>query len=180
MRRQIILLLLFCSVLIGNAISQISEYSVKAVYLERFTRFMQWPSNIALEDTTQEFILGVIGDNPFENKLEEIYTEQKIKNKKVKLVYYQNVSQIEECHLLFIARTDNDKLFKILSYCSNKPILTVSDTGGFGGYGVHINFYISDNKVKFEINEKALHKAGLKCSYLLLKSARIINPVGGF
>ncbi len=180
MKLRLTIILLFSCFLAGNLSSQISEYTVKAVYLERFTRFMQWPAHIAMEDTTRDFILGVIGENPFENKLEEIYSEQKIKNRKVKIVYYQTVSQIDQCHLLFITRTDNDKLFKILAYCSDKPILTVSDTGGFAGYGVHVNFFIVDNKIKFEINEKALLKAGLKCSYLLLKSARIINPVRGY
>lgn len=174
----IITIFLVCAFTVP-AISQISEYTVKAVYLERFTRFAEWPEKMAMADTAKNFILGIIGENPFEKKLEEIYTEQKIKNKQVKILYFDTVSQIQFCHLLFISQTDNDKLFKILSYCGDKPILTVSDTGGFGGYGVHINFFINDNKVKFEINEKAMIKAGLKCSYLLLKSARIISPVGG-
>jgi hypothetical protein len=176
--RSIITIFLFFAFTVP-AICQISEYTVKAVYLERFTRFVEWPEKMAMADTSKNFILGIIGDNPFGKKLEEIYTDQKIKNKKVRILYFDTISQIQFCHLLFIAQTDNENLLKILSYCSDKPILTVSDTMGFGSYGVQINFFIIDNKVKFEINEKAMLKAGLKCSYLLLKSARIISPGGG-
>jgi len=41
--------------------------------------------------------------------------------------------------------------------------------------GVHINFYIEDEKLKFEINDKTINSAGFKVSYLLLQNTRLIN-----
>jgi len=40
---------------------------------------------------------------------------------------------------------------------------------------VHINFYLEDEKLKFEINEKSLASGGFKVSYLLMQNTRIIQ-----
>jgi hypothetical protein len=67
----------------------------------------------------------------------------------------------------------------ILSCTGNKPILTVSDTKGFAEKGVLINFYMMGDKIKFEINEKAVHESGLVMSYRLLNLARIVHQERG-
>jgi hypothetical protein len=51
----------------------------------------------------------------------------------------------------------------------------VSATPDFGSAGVHINFYLEDEKPKFEINERSMVAAGLKASYLLMQNIRIIK-----
>jgi hypothetical protein len=58
---------------------------------------------------------------------------------------------------------------------NSSGVLLVSGTDGFCKAGVHINFYIEDEKLKFEINEKSLISAGFKVSYLLMQNTRIIR-----
>ena len=70
----LILLALLCLPLMAAA--QTGEYTVKAVYLERFTRFVEWPEGAAIEDTTESFVIAVLGEHPFGDTLDEVYGEQ--------------------------------------------------------------------------------------------------------
>ena len=162
-----------------SAIAQQSEYKIKAVFLEHFTRFIEWPKSSGVADPSTPFIIEVIGENPFGSILDEIYTKQKIKNKKVEIRYISTPDEIADCQILFISNSSRNILPEILSRTRNKPILTVSDTKGFAQKKVLINFYLSGDKIKFEINEEAVHESGLVVSYMLLNLARIVNPVRG-
>ena len=161
------------------AFAQTSEYTIKAAFLERFTRFIEWPEESAISDTTESFVLGIIGENPFGSILEQLYATQKIKNKAVEIHSISNLDEISGCHLLFISKSKEKELSKILSLTKDKPILTISDANGFAENGVLINLYLAENKVRFEINETAVKTSGLKISYLLLNAAKIVNPVKG-
>ena len=158
-------------------LGQEQEYQIKAVFLEQFTRFIEWPDSSAVSDTSAPFIVAVIGENPFGSILEKTYTKRKIKHKKVEIRTISTPDEIADCHLLFISSSNKKNLPEILSRTRNKPILTVGDTEGFAQEKVLINFYLSGKKVKFEINEKAVHESGLVVSYMLLGLARIVNPV---
>ena len=153
------------------------EYQVKAVFLEQFTRFVEWPESSAVADTTLPFVLGVIGDNPFGALLESVYEQRRIKKKPVELRYITDLDEIPQCHLLFIAGSAADRLPEILARTADLPILTVADSEGFAQRSVLINLYLSGETVKFEINEKAVRSSGLAFSYLLLNLARVVNPV---
>ncbi|MCD4692240.1 MAG: YfiR family protein [Calditrichales bacterium] len=159
--------------------AQYTEYDVKAVYLEKFTRFIDWPGESTVSDTSKPFILGVVGRNPFGPILENIYSSQKIKNKEVKIIHISNPNKISGCHLLFVSKSEKNKLTKILSQTKNKPILTIGDTKGFADRGVLINFYLSYDKTRFKINETAVRESGLYMSHLLFNLAKIVNPAGG-
>ncbi len=97
------LFLLLCLPVVTFA--QTSEYTIKAAFLERFTRFIEWPEEPAVSDTTESFVLGVIGENPFGSILEQLYATQKIKNKAVEIHSISNLDEISGCHLLFISKS---------------------------------------------------------------------------
>ncbi len=158
-----------------SGIAQQSEYTIKAVFLEHFTRFIEWPESTEIANTSQPFYVAVIGENPFGSILDQVYSEQKIKNRRVEILYFATLDEITHCHILFISRSNKEILSEILARTKDKPILTVSDTEGFAENGVLINFYLSGNRIKFEINEKAVHDSGLAMSYRLLSLARIVE-----
>jgi len=162
-----------------SAVAQQSEYTIKAVFLEHFTRFIEWPESSEIADASSPFYVAVIGENPFGTILDQIYAEQKIKNKIVEILYVSSPDEITDCHILFISSSNKERLPEILLLTRNKPILTVSDTDGFAENGVLINFYLAGSKIKFEINEKAVHESGLVMSYRLLSLARIVNQMRG-
>jgi len=173
---KITLLVLLCILLNGEKIyCQTDEYTVKAVFLERFTRFVEWPEATELSDSTSPFILGIYGTNPFGDTIYDIYADQKIKNKRVQINKIATLKQAENCHMLFISQSKRWLIGRITEYLRDKPVLTIGDTPGYANQGVHINFYIEKDEIRFEINKKAVDKAGLHMSFLLLELGKIIE-----
>ncbi len=88
-------------------------------------------------------------------------------------------TDLRECGVLFIAASERSRLGRILDGIKGSAVLTMGDSEGYAGQGVMVNFYIEQNKVRFEINKDAVGRAGLKVSSHLLKLARIISEEGG-
>ena len=86
---------------------------------------------------------------------------------------------MDGCHLLFIGKTTKNNLQKLFEHLKNKPVLTVSDTKGYGESGVLFNLYLSDNNIRFEINEEAVKNSGLYISYLLMQMADVFERKEG-
>ena len=161
----------------GAALSIEEEYKVKAVFLERFTRFVEWPEDADMDDPSTPFIICVIGNNPFEKILEQAYEKRRILGKPVEIRYISSLKDIAPCHLLFISSSMKVRLEEILSYTKDKSILTIGDTEGFAEKGVHINFYLREESARFTINETAVRNSSLKMDFRLLQYAKIVNPV---
>jgi hypothetical protein len=155
--------------------AQFDEYLVKSFFIEKFTRFIEWSDNSDINNKSLPFKISVIGEDPFKGKLEEYYSDKKIKNKNVEVEYYTTLSEDISCDLLFITELDDNEIEDIVKLARNKSILTVSDTKGYAKKGVIINFFIEGSKIRFEINEKAAKDSNLSISYLLLNTARIIE-----
>ncbi len=152
------------------------EYTLKAVFLERFTRFIDWPNNNSADETTTPFVIGIIGNPDFSALLKEIYQNQKIQGKNVIVKELDNLEALQNIHLLFIANISDSALKNVLKQTQNSSILTVSDTEGFAERGVMINFFMSrKQKIRFEINERAIKQSDLYISYKLLSVAKIVG-----
>ncbi len=154
------------------------EYRIKAGFLEKFTRFVDWPAEFADTDSSSPFIIAVIGDNPFGTLLEDLYRGRKMKERSVEIRYLHGMEDVGDVNLLFISRSEQNNLEKILARTGSRPVLTVSDSKGFCERGVLINLYKSEGYIRFEINYAAVMKSGLHFSSRLLKLARIINWSG--
>jgi hypothetical protein len=172
-------MLVFLDMSVAHNQKEASEYVAKAAFLERFTRFTEWPPKSQMSDTSKPFVISVIGEDPFGSVLRDICAEQKIKHKPVKVRNINEIEEINGTNLLFISSSEKERIEKVIDYTQEKPILTVGDTQGFGEKGVHINFYLEGDSLRFTINQTAVKNSGLSISYLLLEVAKVINPVGG-
>lgn len=165
------LILLLCR----SVQADVPEYDLKALFIERFTRFVEWPAESNITDTTKPFIVGVIGKNPFGSSIKEIYSSLRIQDKRISVRHISRLHEIDQCYLLFISENTEQNLSDILIYTKDKPILTVSDTEGYAQKGVYINFYVEKGRLRFEINQSAVRESKLKISYMLMQHAKIIN-----
>ncbi len=152
------------------------EYSLKAVFLERFTRFIDWPEEQSPENNITPFVISIIGNPPFAKLLRDIYQTQKIQGRKVIIQEIHSGDKINNPHLLYISHVSNNELADIIEQTRHSPILTISDTDGFAEQGVMINFFMSrKQKIRFEINELAIKESELHISYKLLSVAKIVE-----
>jgi hypothetical protein len=154
-----------------------ADYDVlKAVYLERLSRFVEWPASTGLDDISSDFVIAVMGRDRFIPELKKLFSSQPIRKKRVRIVLNE-IRGIEACHILFIAASEAPRLAEIIARVRNSPVLTVADSPGFAEAGVQINLYRAGNRIRFEINEQAVRDAGLQIGYQLLSFARIVHPV---
>jgi len=157
-----------------GAFSQSSEFEMKAVALEKLALFIEWPKSVP-ENTTDNFVIAVLGQNLFGTTLEQVYKNHKIKEREVKIIYINDIDQLPECQMLFIPKLKKSALVKILDHVKTMPVLTVSDTEGYALAGCLINFFNFEGKLRFEINQKAMKLAGFTVDYKLLRVAKIVN-----
>lgn len=152
------------------------QHLIKAAFIEKFTRFTEWPESSAGADPRQTFILCVAGADPaLSHALDELVSLTPIKGRQATLRRNVNPAAAEGCHLLFIGGTEQGRLPEWLAHTHDKPILTIGDTPGFGERGVIVNFIVEGDRLRFEINRRAGQAAGLSISSRLLDLARIVG-----
>jgi len=144
---------------------------LKAVYLEKLARQVEWPKNGSAQIPMTPFVMVVFGENPFGTALEQVYSAHQFLDRDLQVRYVSDLKDIGDCHLLFISSSDRKRVKEVLEVVKDKPILTVGDTKGFVDKGVHINFVPRGSNVRFEINKKTAEESGLRMSYRILKLA---------
>lgn len=168
--RTAIVLAVFCGAMALRG-EQLPEYQVKAEFIERFTRFIEWPRGTP----NGPFIIGVLGTDPFRGFLDKMATGRKIKGRPIEIRRFRDLAAVESCHVLFISSSERGRLPAVLTRTASHPILTVADSEGFASSGVLVNFYTSGDTVRFEMNEAAIERSGLRVSAKLLKLARLVE-----
>ncbi len=164
------------TIIIVNPLNaQVSEYTLKALYIEHFATFSEWPESKEIANHNKPFVIGVYGKTNMLSALMKTYSTRKIMDKETSILQISDPEKFDNCHILFIGNLSDKDLNQTISILRNSPVLTVSENKGYAAKGVHINFYIMENNVRFEINEKAAQAAGLHISHHLLKLAKLVN-----
>jgi len=153
------------------------EYQLKAVYLFNFAQFVEWPPQ-AFTDSQAPLIIGVLGEDPFGAFLDETVRDERVNNRPLAVQRYRRVEEIKSCHILFISRSETDRLGQIFARLKGRSVLTVGDGDGFAQHGGMIRFVTEKNKIRLRINLEAAKAASLTISSKLLRPAEIVNPGG--
>ena len=151
------------------------EYQVKAVFLFNFSQFVEWPTN-AFPEAQTPLVIGVLGEDPFGTYLEETVRGETVNNHPLVIQHYRRAEDIKACHILFISRSEADRLGRILESLKGRNILTVGDIEGFARQGGMIRFVTEKNKIHLRINLEAAKAASLTISSKLLRPAEIVDP----
>lgn len=150
-----------------------NEYQVKAAFLYNFAKFVEWPQEAIAGG--QPFVIGILGQDPFGNELDEAVAGKTVREKKITVKRFSKIEEAIHCHLLFISNSEDQNLAQILRRLEGAPVLTVSDMGQFAEKGGVIQLVTDQNKIHFAINMAAAERVGLKPSSQLLKLSRIIT-----
>ena len=167
----IFVLLFFSTVTCLAQLKSPSEYQVKAVFLYNFTQFIDWPAS-AFETPDEPFVIGVIGEDPFGQYLDEAVSGEKIGSHPIQVKRFTSIKNVANCHILYINSSNQEWVGDILSIVAQKNILTVSDAPLFNKWGGIIRFYTEDNKIRLQINIAGSKAAQLNISSKLLSVAK--------
>jgi len=171
----ILVFFLMISVQAGTDHETPSEYQVKAAFIYNFAKFVDWPDSADIKNA-DTMTIGIMGKNPFEDILDQIAASKTVNGHAIKVIYSDDRSDLDKCHIVFIANDKKDIDKQVLEHLHLNGVLSVSDCQGFANHGGIIGFVTIEGKVKFEINKAAADRAHLHLSSKLLKLA--INTIG--
>jgi hypothetical protein len=149
------------------------QYQVKAAFLFNFAQFVDWPAS-AFHGPQDEFVIGVLGADPFGAYLDELVRGEKVGGRPLAVRRFAHVEDIGECHILFVSRSETGQLEKILAPLKGRSLLTVGDMEGFARYGGIVRFVTEKNKIRLRINLEAAKACDLTISSKLLRPATIV------
>jgi hypothetical protein len=150
------------------------EYQLKAVFLFNFAQFVEWPQE-AFPDAQTPLTIGVLGEDPFGAYLDATVRGETVNGRPLVVQHFLRVDEIKTCHILFISRSEGNRLEQILTVLKGRSILTVSDLSHFAARGGIVRFYTDRNKIRLRINVAAAKAASLTISSKLLRPAEIVT-----
>ncbi|HWN43656.1 MAG TPA: YfiR family protein [Thermoanaerobaculia bacterium] len=166
LRRVLIVLLLMALPLQAQA----PEYALKAAFLFNFAKFVEWPAS-AFDGERAPLAICVYGEDPFGRALDEVVQGERVGERSLLVQRPDSLDDLRECHVLFVSRSEKDRLRDVMAEVEGKPVLTVADTDGFLRAGGVINFILEGNKVRFIIDQEAAGRSGLQISSKLMRLA---------
>lgn len=176
--KKIILFFLSALVLLGASSfswqvqSDVLEYNVKAAFLYRFSDYVEGNSL----NTDENFNIAILGNSNIIKPLKAIASDKRIKNKRINVRQYNDAVDITgSCQMVFVSKNYSSSIESVAALLYGKPMLIIAEQNGGCAKGAHINFFTSENKLKFEVNLRSSRRSGLKISSQLLQHASIYN-----
>src|SRR5215469_13662433 len=148
--------------------SGFSEYQVKAAFLYNFGKFVEWPTN-DFASTNAPLVIGIYGENPFGDNLSGVIRDKYINGHPV-VTREVSINDLKSCQILFIAQSEQKNINEIQRNLDGAGVLTVTENMSIES-GVMIDFVLENDRIRFEINNTAAEKVGLKLSSKLLTLA---------
>jgi len=150
------------------------EAQVKAALIPKLAGFVEWPPQ-AFASSNAPVVITLLGEDPFGPEFDSALKEQRIQSRPWRVVRAREWSPTNECHILFVSRSEARHVGKILAGVGMRPVLTLGESSGFAEAGGVVNFTKVDGRVRFEVNLEAAGKHGLKISARLLQVSRVVR-----
>jgi hypothetical protein len=157
----------------GSTFATAQERPMHEVYsmmVYNFTKYVQWPDH----SESGEFVIGVIGNTDLYNTLNTWYGGKPRGGKMYVIKKFTSAAEVTNCHVVFVDKTKSGEFDAVNSRVKGKGTLVITDKAGLGEKGSGINFKNVDNKLKFELNQRALEASNLKVSGTLTSMAILI------
>lgn len=152
-----------------------AEYQLKAVFLFNFAQFVEWPAR-AFRDPKAPLVIGVLGEDPFGAYLDDLVSGEKIGDRPLVVRRYKRAEDLNECHIVFISRSEARNLENIIARLRDRSLLTVSDVDTFTRRGGMVRFVMEDGKIRLRINVEAAKACELTISSKILRPGTIVTP----
>jgi hypothetical protein len=143
---------------------------IRASIIEKIVRFIEWPA-----PTQDQLTLCVIQRPPLLSAIQDYYANSLINEKPVNILTINNLSNISECQIIYLDEEQTNEISNIQKIIHGSPILIIAEKKNAVLLGAHLGFFIEENRLRLEVNQKELTSSGFKVSYHLLKGSRIVD-----
>ena len=151
------------------------ESEGKAEFLVSFARFTEWPSS-AFATKDSPLVIAILGAVPWDTWLEEKLRGQTVRGRRLEVEHIPEMRDMRTCHMVYVGRTEVERLGQMVEALRGKPVLIVSDVERAKATGVMIRLFEDHHRIRLEVNLEAVRRAGLHLSAKLLRAAYAMVP----
>jgi hypothetical protein len=145
-----------------------SEDAVKAVFLYRFTGFIDWPASTL---SAGEFRIAILDSDGVADALGRLLAGRSIKDKPAHVYKIKRAQDLGSADMVYVGSERAEDLAAVTALVADRPILIVSSEHGGLEHGSAVNFLPVDQHVRFEVSLAAASRAGLRISSDMLSVA---------
>jgi YfiR/HmsC-like len=145
-------------------------HEIHTMMVFNFTKYILWPD----ADEPGDFVIGVIGNDDVYKTLTTWYHGKKKGSKTYVIKKFVNAADLSDCAVVYIDKTKSGEFDAVNGKVKGKGTLIVTDRMGLGVKGSCINFKTVEDKLRIELNQRAMEAANLKVSGSLTTMAILI------
>lgn len=166
-------LLLLAPAMPQPAHAQASEQAVKAAFLPKFIRYVDWPPE-ALPAGDAPIGLCLLGRDPFGSLIDQAVNDETLGARRIVVRRIAGLGNMEGCQLIFVSSGSSRGDAQVLATLAGRPVLTVTDARNGAAQGM-VHFALRDGRVRFVIDDVAAARSKLVISSRLLSLALTVR-----
>lgn len=150
------------------------ESNVKAAFVFNFLRFTEWPAGrLAARDAPLTLCVAAAPARLAEAL--KALASRSIDGRPLRVAEIERPDDLGRCHAAFIGEAARAATAAWTGKGESQGVLTVGDAEGFAPSGGMIGLVTDGPRMRFEINDKAVKRAGLKLDAQLLQLGRLVG-----
>jgi YfiR/HmsC-like len=155
------------------ASAQITESALKAAFLHKFVKFVEWPAGAL--PPGQRLAMCIVGDAALAGALGRSIEGQAIDGHELTVTVLKPGDPASGCHLLYVSASAIKRSAGLLLNARSASIFTVSDAHKFAESGGMAQLIVENGRMRFTINIASAQRGRLNLSSKLLSVATIVK-----
>ena len=137
-------------------------------FLYNFALFATWPED-AFQDDDSPLVIAVFRDRTVVETIQDAVQGEMIRDRPVTV---KRIEVVDFAHLLFVPDSEVEAFYAVQRAFAGRPVLLVGESRDFIQHGGALNFFVEDNRVRFEVSQQNAEHAQVALSSKLLTLAR--------
>jgi hypothetical protein len=144
-----------------------TQAKLRALLIFQVSTLTDWPAQFK----TGSFIIGVYGDDKIHEELQKNHGNKTVGSQPIRVVKYTALSEIDKCHVIYIAPDKSSDLGEIVKKFKTSSTLIITESAGMLKSGSVMNFVIVNNSPRYEISKSNAAKYKLVITSTALNMA---------
>lgn len=163
-QNKILFGLVFIFICISYQQSNAQESKFKALFIYKFSEYIEWPSG------KQNVTVGMAGKTGVSKELSTFAASKG----NMTVLNIGGPSEAGKCDIIFLPKSQDSLVSAYNSAIQGKSVLVVSENSDLTGKGSDIGFYLESGKLRFLISEKSIRDKKMIPSSKLLALGKSI------
>ncbi|MEL0584553.1 MAG: YfiR family protein [Candidatus Thiodiazotropha sp. (ex. Lucinoma kazani)] len=145
----------------------VAEHELKAVFLYNFANYITWPES-AFQNQDSPFNYCLLGRSRINDSLNAVINNEMIKGRKLRLLEFQQPTQLSQCHIIFIHQQEVGYPPDLIRQLAAESILTVGDDTDFIPAGGAIGLIQEARKIDLVINMDTIELGPVNTNFVII------------